>query len=167
MKIGELLEALQHEPLKAVAKERLTIGEKATRKALKAAGCYSISGKKGWFYEGADTAEVLGKSIYDYVEKKEPARKPKAKAETKQRNHEPTNTQKKEPTNKDKKERLKVANKDTNKDVNIEHSNKVRKRYSFDLDTELMKNLKIQSVLEDRNIYEMVEDAIKDYLSKK
>ncbi|MGG4041453.1 hypothetical protein [Bacillus smithii] len=64
MKIGELLELTQVEPLAKIAKERLTIGEKSARQALKAAGCYSISGKRGWY---CDDSNVLEKSIYDFA----------------------------------------------------------------------------------------------------
>ncbi|WP_166669614.1 hypothetical protein [Paenisporosarcina antarctica] len=39
-----------------------------------------------------------------------------------------------------------------------------RKRYSFDLDAELMKEVKIQSVMQEKNVYELVEKAIKKYM---
>jgi hypothetical protein len=69
MKLRDVLELTQTQPLSKIAKERLTIGEKTARQALKAAGCYAISGKRGWFYDG-DPA-VLEQSIYDYVPNKE------------------------------------------------------------------------------------------------
>lgn len=45
-------------------------------------------------------------------------------------------------------------------------TNVVRKRASFDLDVELLKELKIQAVIHDRNIYEIVETAIRKYLNE-
>jgi len=47
-----------------------------------------------------------------------------------------------------------------------ERTNVVRKRSSFDLDVQLLKQLKIQAIIHDRNVYEMVEDAIKLYLNE-
>ncbi|MED4464749.1 hypothetical protein [Metabacillus fastidiosus] len=75
MKIRELLELTRIMPLATIAKERLSIGEKPTREALKKAGCYAISGKRGWFYDGAES--VLEQSIYDYSSSSK--RKAKAK----------------------------------------------------------------------------------------
>jgi hypothetical protein len=65
MKIKELLELTQHEGMASIAKNHLSIGEKPARMALKAAGCYAISGKKGLYYDG-DPA-VLEKSIYKFT----------------------------------------------------------------------------------------------------
>lgn len=47
-----------------------------------------------------------------------------------------------------------------------EQTNVVRKRSSFDLDVDLLKKLKIQAVIQDTNVYEMVENAIRNYLSE-
>lgn len=138
VKIGEILELTQHERLTKIAKERLTIGEKTAREALKAAGCYSISGKRGWRYEG--DPDLLEYSIYDFVGK------PKANVGTKE--------QKKD-----------ISNKQIDKGTDVQ-KNVVRKRSSFDIDAELLKKLKIQAILEERNIYEIVEESIKDYLKK-
>lgn len=65
MKIKEVLEWTMKEQLQEIAKNRLKIGRNTARDALKAAGCYAVSGRKGWYYEG-DPA-VLEKSIYDFV----------------------------------------------------------------------------------------------------
>lgn len=43
----------------------------------------------------------------------------------------------------------------------------VRKRATFHLDVELLKKLKVQAAVEERNIYELVEQAVKQYLAKK
>lgn len=43
---------------------------------------------------------------------------------------------------------------------------KVRKRSSFDIDIELMKDLKIQAVIHGKNVYEIVENAIRKELTE-
>ena len=63
MKIKEILELTHSEPVAKIAKERLDFGEKKAVEALKKAGCYSISGKRGWYYDGEDK-DILEKSIY-------------------------------------------------------------------------------------------------------
>ncbi|MDM5450681.1 hypothetical protein [Peribacillus simplex] len=75
MKVREILELTQTVKLAIIAKERLDFGEKKAVAAMKAAGCYSISGKPGWHFNGDES--VLEKSIYDFV----PPTKRKAKAD--------------------------------------------------------------------------------------
>lgn len=128
MEIKEILELTKEKRISEIAKEFLEIGEKPAREALRKAGCYTISGKKGWFFEGDE--ETLNKSIYDFHEGKV---KPKL-----QETH--------------------VTN---NVVPGI-----IRKRFSVDLDIELIKQMKIKSVLMDRNLYELVEEALKDFLKK-
>jgi len=161
MKIGELLELTQSKALNKIAKEKLTIGEKPAREALKAAGCFSISGKRGWLFEGDPS--VLEQSIYNFAPAKKIVRKPKANVSTK------------ETSNETNKEEIKQANEQVattlerkhqrSKEQTKERSVVVRKRSSFDLDVDLLKELKIQAVLQDKNVYEMVEIAIRQYLA--
>lgn len=47
-----------------------------------------------------------------------------------------------------------------------EQTNVIRKRASFDIDMDLLKELKVKAVLHDRNVYEIVEDAIRKYLDE-
>lgn len=204
MKIKEVLELTQSEPLNKIAKERLTIGEKPTREALKKAGCYNVSGKKGWFYEGEKS--VLEQSIYDFAPEKKINRQPKAnvltvptneakepKNKSTKENSEPMNKLTKEPkieptlepTNQRSKGSGNVEVKQTVKETaptkeqtnertlepslepTLEQTNEktiVRKRASFDIDVELMKDLKIKAIIHDKNVYEMVETAIRQYL---
>lgn len=42
-----------------------------------------------------------------------------------------------------------------------------RKRVSFDLRTDLHQELKMQAVIQDKNIYVMIEEALEDYFKKK
>ena len=42
-----------------------------------------------------------------------------------------------------------------------------RKRVSFDLRTDLHKELKMQSLLQEKNIYILIEEALEKYLTKK
>lgn len=76
MLIGELLELTKERPLNEIAKDKLTIGERYARNALKAAGCFPISGKRGWHYEGDPS--VLERSIYEFApnKKSNPVNKP-------------------------------------------------------------------------------------------
>ncbi|WP_018924857.1 hypothetical protein [Salsuginibacillus kocurii] len=41
-----------------------------------------------------------------------------------------------------------------------------RKRVSFDLRTDLHKRMKMQSLMEERNIYLIIEDALEEYLDR-
>jgi len=139
MKIRDILELSQLETVADIAKKYLSIGEKTTRSALKAAGCYSITGKKGWYLDESSDERNLDVSIYEFSEAVEKKRKEDI-------------------------ERL-TAN------VHINVSNEgpemvIRKRYSFDLDPKLMKQLKLHAVLTNQTLYEIVEQSIKDYLDQ-
>ncbi len=64
-----------------------------------------------------------------------------------------------------------VGEKETNLDLNQEtnetrkEEKKVeRKRVSFDLRTDLHKELKMQALLQDKNIYILIEEALEKYL---
>ena len=139
MKIGEILKLTQEKRLSDIAKEHLNIGEKPTREALKNAGCYSLSGKKGWYFDGDEG--ILEKEIYEFTKTK-----PTAKVRTKVNKNE-------------------GSKKEMN--ITVEEQKNGRKRASFDLDAELLKQLKVKAVLEDKNIYELVEQAIAEFLAKK
>lgn len=76
MKLREILELTKSVKLAIIAKEQLDFGEKKAVEALKLAGCYFISGKPGWHFDGDES--ILEKSIYDFV----PSTKRKAKATT-------------------------------------------------------------------------------------
>lgn len=67
MKISEILELTNSMNIAAIAKDRLTIGEKRVRAILKELGCTNQAGKKGWSYTG-DDPELLEKSIYDFIQ---------------------------------------------------------------------------------------------------
>jgi len=138
MIIKELLERTQKERLADIAKNHLTIGEKPARNALKAAGCYSISGKRGWYYEG--NPATLEKSIYDFTHG--------------ERKHKPTN----EPTL--------IPSKEITHTSTIEQTIIQRKRASFDIDAVLLKRLKLHCVENDLNLYEVAEAAMRDYLER-
>lgn len=67
MKISEILELSKSKPIADIAKNYLDIGEKPARQALKQAGCYSIVGQPGWFFDDTENPENLEKSIYDFA----------------------------------------------------------------------------------------------------
>lgn len=138
MKIGQILKLTQEKRLSEIAKEHLSIGEKPTREALKNAGCYPIAGKKGWYFDGDE--EILDKEIYEFTKIKPTA-----------------NVRTKVDKNEGSKEEM---------NLKIEHQKNERKRASFDLDADLLKQIKIKAVVEDKNIYELVEQAIKEFLLK-
>ncbi|MGF9946601.1 hypothetical protein ABEX44_25695 [Priestia megaterium] len=182
MKIREIIELSKTDSLAKIAKENLSVGKEKAREGLKLAGCYSKNGVKGWFFEGDES--VLDQSIYDFVSttrKSKPSpnvsnkKNRSAKSEESNKSKEsvkieisqtkrqvaPTienfNTNVKDNTNVDFDTNV---NFDTNVGTNIS-----RKRASFDLDVELVKQLKVQAVLQDKNLYEMVEIAIREYLN--
>jgi len=144
MKIGEILELTQTMKLSEIAKKHLEVGEKKVLEGMKKAGCYSISGKRGWFYDG-DPA-VLEQSIYEYTTS---TFFTKPKANNSNKTTKPATT------------RIPAKERDNEKPK----STATRKRMSFDLDTELMKELKIQGIRDDVPLYEMVEKAIRQYLN--
>ncbi|MBJ8073613.1 MULTISPECIES: hypothetical protein [Bacillus] len=65
MKIKDILELTKTKRVSEIAKESLEIGEKKAVEGLKKAGCYNISGKRGWHFDGDES--VLEQSIYDFV----------------------------------------------------------------------------------------------------
>ncbi|MCI2257235.1 hypothetical protein L2D08_23265 [Domibacillus sp. PGB-M46] len=138
MKIGEVLELTQSKKLADVAKEHLTIGEKPAREALKHAGCFIRSGKRGWLYEG-DPA-VLEKSIYDYVPPKA-ARKPTFQLSVKEENKE---------------EGKEVGNPDIK-----ENSKPSMKKVTYEIEEQLHDELKIKAIREKRTVSEIVNEIIK------
>ncbi|MFJ5625691.1 hypothetical protein ACIQD3_24220 [Peribacillus loiseleuriae] len=152
MKIGEILELTKTKSLAEIAKEHLSVGKEKARDALKRAGCYSKNGVKGWF---CDDQNVLEQSIYDFVELSKINRKPRPNLRTNERN--------------DKKNQRSNVHEKRAKDeieLTIEQTNVIRKRSSFDIDVELMKDLKIQAIVHDRTVYEIVETAVRQYLEK-
>lgn len=66
-------------------------------------------------------------------------------------NNDENNVALKQETNKTRKEEKKVE----------------RKRVSFDLRTDLHKELKMQALLQEKNIYILIEEALEKYLSEK
>ena len=72
-------------------------------------------------------------------------------AETVGEEEKETNVDLKQETNETRKEEKKVE----------------RKRVSFDLRTDLHKELKMQALLQDKNIYILIEEALEKYLSEK
>lgn len=174
MKIREIIELSRTDSLAKIAKEHLSVGKEKAREGLKLAGCYSKNGVKGWFFEGDES--VLDQSIYDFVSTNRKA-KPSPNVSNKK------NISAKSSKSNNSKESAKVeiaqtkkqvaptienfntnVNFDTNVGTNI-NTNVSRKRASFDLDVELIKQLKVQAVLQDKNLYEMVEIAIREYLN--
>lgn len=136
MKIKEILELTKEKPLAEVAKDHLSIGEKPARKALTMAGCFTIVGQSGWHFGNMEDPANLEKSIYEFAE------------EIKQE---------------EKNNYLQAANLPT---YELPAGQPYRKRHSFDLDVRLVKELKLRSVQQDKQLYLVVEDAIRDYLNK-
>ncbi|MEK4951986.1 hypothetical protein NST12_16965 [Bacillus sp. FSL W8-1127] len=151
MKIGEILELTQTERLSDIAKERLTIGEKAARQALKAAGCYSISGKRGWH---CDNPNILDQSIYDFVERK-------VKNDIKKAQMEVSATVE---SNTILKQSEKTENKQINKKSN-QFENKPTKKVTYEIEEDLHDQLKIKAIMEKRKVSEIVNEILKNALS--
>lgn len=137
MIISEILELTKTKTIAVIAKELLTIGEKPAREAMKQAGCYSIVGKPGWFFDEGEDPENLNQSIYVFAD------------------------QVKEHQNKIIRYTANLDSNDDYTDLLIP-----RKRHSFDLDVRLVKQLKIHCVKKDKTLYEVVEKSIRDYLER-
>lgn len=136
MKISEVLEMSIKKPIAEIARDHLNIGEKTARQALKRAGCYSIVGQPGWFFDESENPENLDKSIYLFAEQIKEERAALLKE---------------------------AANVQTYKRGGPEVQ---RKRHSFDLDVKLVKKLKLKCVRDDETLYEAVENAIRLYLEQ-
>ncbi|QWG53947.1 hypothetical protein EXW28_29945 (plasmid) [Bacillus mycoides] len=161
MKIKDILELTKTKRVSEIAKERLEIGEKKAVEGLKKAGCYNISGKRGWHFD--DDESILEQSIYDFVA---PTKgKAKANVSTNEPTLQPSNVGKAVEEIKKGKQEVATTKEQTNVRT-LERNNVIRKRSSFDIDVELMKELKIQAVIHDKNIYEIVETAIRKELAR-
>lgn len=101
-------------------------------------------------------ADEFFKKQSSAVERKSKGTKEQTNKGTEERNHEGTNERHYVST---------MTNEPTLERRN-EGTNIVRKRASFDIDVNLLKELKVQAVLRDKNVYEMVEQAIRQYLSE-
>lgn len=167
MKIGEILKEIkQGKTLAGIGKD-IGVGKEKLSDSLRNAG-YEFNRRDGWFFS-EEGEQPLNKKYTEFIKGVK-----KANVSTK----EPQNQRSNESSNVPAKEEIKQANKqvaptlettkqrknEPSKEQTKERSNIVRKRSSFDLDVELMKELKIQAVIHDKNIYEMVETAIRQYL---
>lgn len=173
MKIREIFELIQTDTLANIAKrDDVHLSEKPLRNALKSAGYeFRNLGNKGWYFigEGEET-NVLEQSIYDFSK----AGKATANVSTKKPKMVSANVvtnESNQRSNVPAKEEIKQANEQVAPTKEVitpikERINVVRKRSSFDLDVDLLKELKIQAVIQDKNVYEMVENAIRNYLAE-
>lgn len=163
MKIGKILELIKTDTPANIAKRAdVHLSEKSLRKTLNKAGYeYRNSGEKGWYFVGeGDEETVQEQLIYDF------ATEGKAKANVSTDvNKEPKDTNQRSNVGiKRGKEQVKQANEQSA--PTIERTNVIRKRSSFDMDVELMKELKIQAIIHDRTVYELVESAVRHYLAE-
>lgn len=163
MKIKEILNLTQTMKLAEVSKKYLEVGEKKASAGLKEAGCTYTSGRSGWYLAEGTDESVLDQSIYDFVA---PTKgKAKANVSTKEPTLQPSNVVTAIEEIKKGKEELATTKEETNVRT-LECNSVIRKRSSFDIDVELMKELKIQAVIHDKNIYEIVETAIRKELAR-
>ncbi|HDR4617626.1 TPA: hypothetical protein QCQ90_005299 [Bacillus cereus] len=163
MKIKDILELTKTRKVAEIAKEFLEVGEKKAVEGLKKAGCTFTSGKPGWYLAEGMNESVLEQSLYDFVA---PTKgKAKANVSTKEPTLQPSNVVKAVEEIKKGKEEVATTKEQTNVRT-LEPKSVIRKRSSFDIDVELMKELKIQAVIHDKNIYEIVETAIRKELTR-
>lgn len=163
MKIKEILDAIKQGKTLAEIGKDMGVGKEKLSSSLKNAGYY-FNRKDGWFFEGQGE-QPLDKDYTEFTRgvKKTNVSTKKLMNET---TKEPKNQRSNESSNVPAKQEIKQAKEQIapTLETTKERSNVVRKRSSFDLDVELMKELKIQAVIHDKNIYEMVETAIRQYL---
>lgn len=134
------------ETVKGIA-ESIGSNTKALNRALNAVG-YVSEGKgatQRWIWQGEGVEPLEQELVFGRVTTQKP--------NTNERKNVVTNEGKNIRTN----ESNNVGTKEQTKVV-------VRKRASFDIDVDLLKELKVQAVLQDKNVYEMVEQAIRKYL---
>lgn len=181
MKIKEILELTQTMRLSEIAKEYLEIGEKKAVAGLKEAGCYNVSGKRGWFFDGDES--VLEKSIYDYA----PIGRSKAKNVVNSAKREVSATVEVEvvnnpssqlPDKTDSKEENKTTNKQISKQVGKPTdkligkqigkptSKPAMKKVTYEIETQLHNELKIKAIREERTVSDIVNEIIKTALNK-
>lgn len=82
-------------------------------------------------------------------------------------NNEEKNVETNQTNNLSSKEQNNVRRKEENKKTTNEETRVERKRVSFDLRTDLHKSYKRLAVDEDRNIYEMIEEAMDEWLERR
>ncbi|MES9757736.1 hypothetical protein ABWK29_14810 [Priestia megaterium] len=173
MKIKEIIELTQNKKLAEVAKEHLEIGEKRAVAGLKEAGCFNISGKRGWHFEGDES--VLEKSIYEFVPPSKRGKKTVANSARKEVAAtiekptailNPSSQQSKKTANK---QDGKPVSKQTNKQVGkptIQETNKPSmKKVTYEIEEQLHDELKIKAIREKRTVSEIVNEIIKKGLN--
>ena len=163
MLIKEIVEGIKQGKTLAVIGKDIGVGKEKLSASLKNAG-YEFSRQEGWFF-GGEGEQPLEKDFREFIEGVKKANV-STKERKKEKTKEPKNQRSNESSNVPAKEEIKQANEQVapTLETTNERSNVVRKRHSFDLDVELIKELKIQAVIHDRNLYEMVETAIGQYL---
>lgn len=148
MTIGEIVEALKCGKALADIGKELSVGKEKLSKALKEAG-YLFNRRTGWTFTGSGQ-EPVNREYTEFIGESRSVKKLKA-------------------TNVSTKEQINVGSKVHSNEQTKESTKermKVRKRSSFDIDIELMKDLKIQAVVHGKNVYEIVEDAIRKELTE-
>lgn len=126
--------------------KELSVGKEKLSKALKEAG-YLFNRRTGWTFTGSGQ-EPVNREYTEFIGESRSVKTLKA-----------TNVPTKEQTNVGSKVHSNEQTKESTKE-----RMKVRKRSSFDIDIELMKDLKIQAVIHGKNVYEIVENAIRKEL---
>jgi predicted HicB family RNase H-like nuclease len=158
MKIIEILEKTFEIKTAEIAK-KLPVGEKRLREIFKAIGAKPTKGKRGWSYENVDSAD-LEKDISDFVtptakRKKEtqkstqPEKKVSAKPESQvsakteiQENVKPESRQYGQPTS------------------------KTVKKVTYEIDEDLHFKLRMTAFQLKKNVSELVEQAMREFLDK-
>lgn len=160
IKIGEYFEKIKAGQTNKAIAESIGKPAKALNRALQRAGYKYDATAKEWQYagEGAEPLDEVfvfgasGQRVSETVKSQD------TNEGTKEISNEQTNVQTNQPTKSRTNKQTKVQA--------IEQKNIVRKRSSFDIDVELTRQLKVKAAMEDKNVYEMVEQAIRDYLQK-
>ncbi|WP_176528317.1 hypothetical protein [Priestia megaterium] len=180
MKIKEILELSQSKRLAEIAKEHLEIGEKKAVAGLKEAGCFNISGKRGWYFEGDKS--VLEKSIYEFVPPSKRGKKVVSNSAEKEvsatietptakinpSSQLPVKTVKKQENNSTNKKNTntnnKLISKQLGKPTNQLTSKPTMKKVTYEIEENLHDELKIKAIREKRTVSEIVNDIIKQGL---
>jgi len=160
MKIGEILELTQTIKLADIAKEFLDFGEKKASEALKKAGCYSISGKRGWYFDGDKS--ILEQSVYSFV----PATRRKTGTVVSAEKEVAATLEKPEAINNPSSQ---LSNNTDSKQVNKQSNNPTSKtvmkptfkKVTYEIEEQLHDQLRIKAILEKRSVSELANELIK------
>jgi hypothetical protein len=178
MKIREIIDLTkQGKNISQIAKEHLPCGEKKSREILVSLGAEKpISGSRsGWDY-GIIGADVLEKDISEFITKKATAKSRQTQKSTKKENNNNSKTEKHDIINPNLQESRGngiTENQPTNKmeyrqfeQTMTQETRRPTKKVTYEIDEDLHFEYRMLAFRQKRNVSELVEQAMKEFLDK-